>query len=301
MSAAGCVVCGASVTVARFETTDADTGDFFHIDVCSDCGHGITRPQPAQISRYYPDRYYGGRHGLSERYCNARRSAWLRSVGSGGRLLDLGCGDGAFLRAAQERGFESVGVELGRAKEMAAQAGFRVFETSAQAAPSGPFKVVTAWHSLEHFPDPKAELETLHELLEPAGHLIIAVPDFGGIQSKLYRGAWLHLDAPRHLHHFTEASLSRLLDQSGFGVERTHHQELEYDVFGWIQSTENLLPARKNRSFEWARGRREGVSALNSLSSGLFIAAMAPTALLLTAASTLLGRGGTLIQIARRR
>lgn len=295
-----CVACGGELQLGAFDTTDAVSGERFSIDVCAECGHGTTRPVPSDLSRYYPPEYYGGRHGLTDRYCTARRVRWLRRLSAPGPLLDLGCGDGSFLRSARDHGYTPHGVEVGGARALAEQAGLLVFGTTEEAASRAPYRVATAWHSLEHFPDPSAELRRLHGLLQVGGRLIVAVPDFGGAQAQLYRGAWLHLDAPRHLHHFTASSLERVLGAAGFRVLETHHQELEYDVFGWIQSTENWVSARKNRAFELVRGGPAALPAREALLSGLWVAASAPSALAVTLVSTLAGRGGTLVLFAER-
>lgn len=300
MTGGVCALCGGALQASAFDTLDAVTGERFFVDVCASCGHGATDPVPKDLSPYYPSEYYGGRHGITDRYCTERRLRWLERASAPGALLDLGCGDGSFLRAAKDRGYSPHGVERGRARELAEQAGLPVFGTTREAASRAPYRVVTAWHSLEHFPDPSAELQRLHSLLEPGGKLIVAVPDFGGVQAKLYRGAWLHLDAPRHLHHFTSRSLGLLLERTGFRVLKTAHQELEYDVFGWIQSTENLLSKRKNRAFEWVRGGLGSLPLEDALASGLWVAASAPSALGLTVLSTLAGRGGTLVVFAER-
>ena len=47
-----------------------------------------------------------------------------------------------------------------------------------------------------------------------------AVPDAGGLLFRRFRGAWYNLDVPRHLFHFTPATLTAMLAKAGWKVER---------------------------------------------------------------------------------
>jgi 2-polyprenyl-3-methyl-5-hydroxy-6-metoxy-1,4-benzoquinol methylase len=121
----------------------------------------------------------------------------MAGQGRGRRLLDIGCGEGTFLRAARKRGWEAIGTELNSAP--ARRLGLEVFNSLDECADRGPFDCVTLWHSLEHMPDPWAVIARIRRLVADHGLLLIAVPDFEGLQSKTFGASWLHLDMPRHL------------------------------------------------------------------------------------------------------
>jgi 2-polyprenyl-3-methyl-5-hydroxy-6-metoxy-1,4-benzoquinol methylase len=83
----------------------------------------------------------------------------------------------------------------------------------------GSFDVVTMWHSLEHVHDPLAVLRAASQLLTPGGRLLVAVPNVDSLPFRWFGPAWLGLDLPRHLTHFTPATLSASVRAAGFRVK----------------------------------------------------------------------------------
>lgn len=266
---------------------------------CAACGAGATDPMPAELGRYYGETYYGGRHGITDRWCTARRLRWLLGAMKDrrGRLLDVGCGEGRFLAAAQQEGFEVAGVEIGGAAEISRRAGLRVFD-SLEAAAGERYDAITAWHSLEHLPDPRAAIRTARRVIEVGGKLLVAVPDAGGVQARLFGARWAHLDPPRHLWHFDARSLPLLLESERFAIEALQHQEIEYDVFGWIQSAQNAVLEPPNLWYASLTGRPSGASRGKTALAWLLGAALGPGALAASLIESRLHRGGTLIAIA---
>jgi hypothetical protein len=88
-------------------------------------------------------------------------------------------------------------------------------------------------------------------LIKPGGRIIVAVPDFGGWQARLFGRYWLHLDVPRHLWHFTLPALRGEFKKAGLEVAQTYHQEFEYDLLGWSQSALNACFKTPNVFFNW--------------------------------------------------
>ncbi len=185
---------------------------------------------------------------------------------------------------------------------MARRAGLDVRNTIEDASDCAPLDCVTLWHSLEHMRDPKSTLMALSKLLASNGMLVTAVPDAGGLQAKIFRRKWFHLDVPRHLYHFDAHSMGYLLRSCGFSVKRQWHQELEYDVLGWSQSTLNLLLPVPNIFFNWLTGKLgkahgEAGSGIQTMSIvlGITLSVLFLPAVIV---GTLLGRGGTLVTAA---
>jgi SAM-dependent methyltransferase len=216
----------------------------------------------------------------------------------GRRLLDIGCGDGAFLLAAMEDGWSVAGTEMNPASARAAGV-TPVHESVEEARAQAPFDCITLWHSLEHMRDPHATLKSLACMLAPDGLLVVAVPDAEGLQARLFGSSWFHLDVPRHLYHFGARALTGLLDNAGFAPLREWHQEFEYDLLGWSQSALNLLMPAPNIFFKSLTGRHTEVGRTQvaaSYSLGIMLSALALPATLI---GTLSRRGGTLIVAAR--
>jgi len=148
--------------------------------------------------------------------------------------------------------------------------------------------------------DPRVTLQESRNLLTPNGVLLVAVPDAGGLQARVFGSKWLHLDVPRHLYHFTRRSLENLLRVEGFAPVHEWHQEFEYDLLGWVQSALNFGTSPPNLFFDLLTGRKPSVSTVQRiliLTAGCLLMGLAisPVAL-----GTITRRGGTIIVAARR-
>jgi SAM-dependent methyltransferase len=295
-----CNVCGNTLTSYFSAVRDPLSSEIFAIYKCVSCGLGHTMPQPADLGHYYKKQYYGHRHGFTLRHCLKRRLGFVASAvgsGTGRRLLDIGCGDGSFLLAAKDAEWEVVGTELN--PEPARLAGLDVKENIEQIPPSSQFDCITMWHTLEHMRDIPSMLAHIEVLLKPEGKLIIAVPNFGGLQARVFGAKWLHLDVPRHLFHFDAAALQHCLTSAGFLSERQFHQEFEYDLLGWSQSALNhLVPSSPNVFFDSLAGKQNNAGNFALVASFLIGSLLTLLSLPALVAGTVLGRGGTLIVVA---
>ncbi len=122
---------------------------------------------------------------LEERVGNRRRHQFGRFLDSlpvrPGRLLDIGCGYGFFLKIADEKSWKAVGVDLNPngiayAKERlgvnAVLGDFRDVRF-----PDGSFDFVTLWNVLDHTPDPLELLLEVHRVLKEDGRVFIRTPN----------------------------------------------------------------------------------------------------------------------------
>jgi SAM-dependent methyltransferase len=266
-----CIICGVSESITWNRVLDSTTAAVFSIVRCDSCGLGKTEPQPLDLAPFYPVSYYGGRHGATASFCLQRRIRVInREMGtckalSDSRekdlcccsLLDVGCGDGSFLLAAKARGWTGTGLE--RFPDDARAKGLDVFADVSELKQTSDFDCITLWHSLEHIAEPFKLLEQLSGLIKPGGRIIVAVPDFGGWQARLFGRFWLHLDVPRHLWHFTLPALRGAFKNAGLDVVQSYHQEFEYDLLGWSQSASNAIFKIPNVFFNWLTKKPTGV------------------------------------------
>jgi SAM-dependent methyltransferase len=296
-----CNACKGSTRV-RFETVvDPQTRETFGIAACTSCGLGETFPQPDDLGRYYGAEYHGGRHGFTATYCVKRRMRFVQHVAGaadGRSLLDVGCGDGTFLLAAQEHGWRVAGTEMNPV--IARGDGLRVWEALSEAAAQAPYDCITLWHSLEHMRSPRDVVEQASALLKPGGTMLIAVPNAEGLQASVFGPKWFHLDVPRHLFHFGTRSLSQMIERAGLTVTRSFHLEIELDLFGWTQSALNSVFDEPNMFFHQLTGKPTSAGPVTRSAS--FAAGVAVTALAapLTAAGPLAATGAILVMAARK-
>jgi hypothetical protein len=166
----------------------------------------------------------------------------------------------------------------------------------------GRFDAVTCWHVQEHVAEPREVVRWVRRSLAERGLFQMTVPNWASWQARLAGGAWLHLDVPRHLYHFTPPTLARLLTDNGFAIEGETRFALEYDWFGVAQSVLNRLCDRPNVWFERLTSppdQRHAASTRDIVTSTVLgppIAALALPASLLDWA---LGGGATLTLTAR--
>jgi SAM-dependent methyltransferase len=297
-----CAVCGGSLGLLHGKVRDPHSGEYFAVVRCRVCGLARTAPVPADLGPYYPPSYYGNRHGITLRHCLRRRLGFVSSVlgdGAGRRLLDIGCGDGSFLAAARGADWHAEGTELN--PEPARSQGFTVASSLEEVTPSPPFHCITMWHTLEHMPRIMPVLEQARRLLANDGRLIIAVPDIGSLPARIFGRHWLHLDVPRHLHHFDAVSLGHCLDAAGFATERRWYQEIEYDLMGWVQSLLTWLLPTPNLFFDLVTGKPTAAGPLQRGIALMLGTLLTPLLLSAQLLGTLCKGGGTLIVVVRPR
>ena len=136
-----------------------------------------------------------------------------------GDLLDVGCGLGEFLMAAEAAGWRATGVD-----PVEDQAAFARDERGLDVRgalleesglPERAYDVVTAQHVLEHVPDSTAFLRLLARWVRPGGHIAIEVPNFDSVQRKVERQDWRGLRPLEHIVHFSPETLAHAFRQAG--------------------------------------------------------------------------------------
>jgi SAM-dependent methyltransferase len=219
--------------------------------VCEACGTAQKPATPeflADIGAIYAayDVYYqgGGAEQIvfdAEAGEGVRRSALLsgRIAATGllpasGSVIDIGCGNGAFLRALGQRlpewdlyGLELDDRNLAVMRDIPRFAGLRIADATKL---EGTYALITMIHALEHFTDPFAALVALRGNLGQDGILFIEVPNVAENP--------FDLTIADHATHFTPATLESLLIRAGL-------EPLRFET-GWVKKELSVLarPAR---------------------------------------------------------
>jgi lipopolysaccharide transport system ATP-binding protein len=228
-----CVRCGTLISNAQCELARRDpavTAGFYGPRYWND---------PAFVGPRYLDQseYLGDGEGftgsldeyarveLAHGWTLRRVELLLRCAAPPARVLDVGCGTGAFAGLARAAGFDVVGLELHPAIANFAQ---RTFELPVHVgalrdhADLQPFDVITLWHVLEQVPDPVGLLEQCRARLAPGGRLLLRTPrldDGRGFDELRSAGSpFVHALRPdEHVYLFSRAALEQALARAGFG------------------------------------------------------------------------------------
>lgn len=214
----------------------------WRILVCGSCGNGWTDPPPARVDYAQGDFHAltvsemggagGGRPVLGDLPPAWQQSvtmqAELLALSAGGRVLEIGCGQGILLEQLVKRGLDAVGLEVSAAAgEAARRAGLKVVTgTLPQEEIDGPFEVVVMSQVLEHLADPAAMLGEIGEVAATGGRLLLVQTNYRGWMPRWYRERWYAWVPEQHFWHFTPQGLERLLRRFGWEVERVEYSSL---------------------------------------------------------------------------
>lgn len=150
----------------------------------------------------------------------ARQQGLLRDIARRTRgrcLLDVGCGEGQFLRTAQESGWDARGIDLSAAAiRLCRQRGLQACQTDFFDASfdSRRFDAILMSELLEHVPAPQRFLQRAGELLTDDGVLYLTTPNFGSLSRRLLGNAW-PIVHPEHIGYFERATLRRMALNTG--------------------------------------------------------------------------------------
>lgn len=154
------------------------------------------------------------------------RSIMWQDAMPGGRLLDMGCGNGDYLVIMRDLGWSVHGVEpdhnaakIGRdASGLDITTGL-VNEVD---LPKESYDVITLNHVVEHLRDPLETLERVHGLLKCGGRIALVTPNTESLGHRLFHKDWRGLEVPRHLFLYSGKNIQTLLAKAGFRVEVLH-------------------------------------------------------------------------------
>lgn len=139
----------------------------------------------------------------------------------GARLLDVGCGSGAFLELAQSAGWQVQGVDFDPlAVAVARSRGLNVRCGGLEqiAEQTGTYDFLTCSHVIEHLHDPKGWIKGMHAMLRPNGKLWLQTPNIASLGHRRFGADWRGLEPPRHLILFNPKSLMAVLQSAEFTV-----------------------------------------------------------------------------------
>ncbi len=234
----------------------------FGIDVlrCQNCGHIFSSYRADQ----YYDGYFGEEVGSGDHFWSHQAKARMYAdfsdrfvAGRAGRLLDVGCGLGYFVKTVSSfPDWQVVGYEISKAAVEFAQTKLglknvfcgRVEEST---FPRGYFDIITLWDVMEHIPDPDPLLSYLSTIVKDHGMLFVHTPN---VQIQLPKARFVrlvrgmnpqlhYLEAKHHINIYSMNTISKVLRRNGFNtIDFTHLHPIQ----SFSGSRSRLLKLAKN-------------------------------------------------------
>lgn len=222
----------------------------FAIVECTACGVRLTNPFPieTELEKFYQSEDYASHqtkrkslmdvlYSIVRWYALRKKEKQIKklfhSISSSQKeksLLDIGCGNGDFIRLCQRKGWKIKGVEPNpKAREVASQKTGQIIEKNIQLIENQQFGLISCWHSLEHVPHINETIKKCYDLLIKDGIMVIALPNYMCYDAQLYKEYWAGYDVPRHLYHFEKNSVKKLLKKHK--LKLIHTLPMKWDAY----------------------------------------------------------------------
>jgi 2-polyprenyl-3-methyl-5-hydroxy-6-metoxy-1,4-benzoquinol methylase len=234
-----CPVCKNTSIHYSFSAKDNTVSkETFEIWKCDSCTALFTQDVPSEneIGAYYSSQDYishsDTREGLVNQIYHQVRNFTIaekkrlveKETGvAAGKILDVGCGTGAFLDKMKKGGWQVTGVEPDQGAREKAASLYNIQPKSPAelfSLPAGHFDAITLWHVLEHVHNLHEYIDQLKVLLAQKGRLFIAVPNYTSDDAVNYKEHWAAFDVPRHLYHFSPHSMNVLMNMHGMQIKQ---------------------------------------------------------------------------------
>lgn len=212
-------------------------------------------------------------------------------------VLDFGCGKGVFLALARSYGLNVCGVETSKPRAEYAMSRYALAISNSNYEDGMVFNskvdAITLFHVLEHLQYSRRLLSNLiANNLKSAGLVIIEVPNFESLQSRIAKEWWLHLDVPRHLAHFDINSIKILLRDLNL-------TPLKYEWFSLHLGVPGMLQAIMTLFFGYKRSLINDLKAKPRMSLLVMVLLALPFAFIAEALASFVSQGGVIRVYAR--
>ncbi len=206
--------------------------DYPYIKECHDCKIVFTHPLPEGLTEAYGEDYYKSWY---EKQLRQRVKLWRRRLNivkrfcRSGKLLDVGTGDGLFLKVAKSANFNVYGTEISPAAVRAAKnlydLDIHLTEIENAGFQENSFDIITIWHVIEHVKNPLEVLKKVYSLSKPGAVVFVATPNLDKHVSRIIYRLTSNKPYPfyspkgeQHLFHFNEYTLERIIKKAGFNI-----------------------------------------------------------------------------------
>ncbi len=209
-----CFICNSKNILKKFQKNN------YYYWICKNCTNGFIYPLPAKdiIEIYYGDHYHNRKRYQAnirhnKRTWDYRLDIVEQFVTNKGKCLDIGCATGQFLTAAQQRGWDILGIEISKAgvEKAGIRLGDKVRQTDLlKFSTTGKFDLITAWAVMEHVRSPRLHIDKIYSLLKPDGIFALTTPNNDSDNFKKLQDKWRFFIPPEHIFYYNKHGLEYL-------------------------------------------------------------------------------------------
>jgi len=232
-----------------------------HVVRCKRCGLVYVNPRPVRTSE---TQHYESTHEYLDYIQNyvthkdahlLKAKRMLKEIEGinniKGKLLEIGCAAGFFLKVAHDSGWDVQGLEP---IESNARYAIDTFSLDVKSIPIEKaefpvkcFDIVVAFDVLSHLKNPTEFFLKVKKMLKDEGLFVFKTGNKGAITTKkkaaILGEVWL---TPDHLYHFSEHTLSVLIEKTGFKKKKIIREH----IVDHLLSDENLM-IRRDSCIKW--------------------------------------------------
>jgi SAM-dependent methyltransferase len=201
----------------------------YRVVSCSRCGLVFLSPRLTEsaILKLYSDQEYYVSEVAGQGYDEylevqhnwvktfTKRLGQIGHYQSAGRSLDIGCGPGFFLEAAQAKGYDVYGLDPSEyiVKVASEKFGERIQKGLIESAdyPADHFDLVVAFDTFEHVYHPLEWLSAVRRVLKTGGLLAITTPDPASLLARASSKKWVSFKLPEHVFYWSSETIRRVL------------------------------------------------------------------------------------------
>jgi 2-polyprenyl-3-methyl-5-hydroxy-6-metoxy-1,4-benzoquinol methylase len=283
-----CRLCGCENKFDSLRVKELEMGfrDEFEYCFCKVCGTLQIKSIPEDLSKYYPSGYYSFKsprknsnikrklkkfrdlyglygdklnilgHLLSVLYPLDTQLLSLRPIiktlNTNSQILDVGCGEGAFLSRLANLGFKNLkGVDPFIANDKILNNGVNLYKTSLiELNKTSIYNLIMFHHSFEHLTEsPYKVLRKCNKLLTENGYLIIRMPTTSSFAWERYRENWVGIQAPRHIMIYSIRGFEILAKKTGFMINSISFDSTFFTLVASEQYKRNIALNDDNSYF----------------------------------------------------
>jgi len=288
-----CRICGNDKGNTHHEAREMmfGTNEAFQYFQCSECGCLQIAELPASMEKYYPADYYSyqinaGNNKFKTFMRNRKTklalfgSPFIKSIfkikpnkslyflsliplREDTSILDVGCGAGHLLLSLREIGMEKLlGIDPFNPQDIKYENGLMIKKMDLSAV-DGRWDIVMLHHSFEHMPDPSEILQIVSRLLVPNGCCVIRIPVASSYAWNHYGVNWVQLDAPRHFHLHSIASMKILAQRAGLETCKVVYDSTAFQFWGSEQYLKGISLVDKR---SYSKNSRDSIFSKEDIS-----------------------------------